>query len=319
MEQKEIRTVSKNQAQKYAEEIAEKHYSCKIISIDYVGGGSFGYVFKLKLPVQPYTIILKACRVDGMSKNEVNALKTLGSDTLIHIPEVYFTFDATDDIPIDFIGEEFIEGSDCFTDYSKLFKGKSKKQKFANEIANALGHWHNITNDKFGDINNPQYDNWLDFYKPFAQDILTTSVQLNKNGTIDNKTLQTMQRAWKHFDYIFSDPIEKASLIHGDLNVMNIMSDKNLNITAIIDPLECKWADKEFDLFQLRNLTGEQFKLYKTYKKRNTVSEKCDIKCAFYALYHEVYCGVSSGNFEKAILKIVVKRMNRELNKANLK
>lgn len=75
-----------------------------------------------------------------------------------------------------------------------------------------------------------------------------------------------MQTAWKNFDYIFSEPVKEASLIHGDLNVMNVMSDKRLNITAIIDPLECKWADKEFDLFQLRNLTGECFGLYEAYK-----------------------------------------------------
>lgn len=128
-----------------------------------------------------------------------------------------------------------------------------------------------------------------------------------------------MQTTWKHFDYIFSDPIEQASLIHGDLNVMNVMSDGSLNITAIIDPLDCKWADKEFDLFQLRNQTGDIFGLYNTYKSKYPVSEKCDLKCAFYAVYHEVYCFISSGTHTEIILKMTVNRLNKELKKANLK
>lgn len=124
-----------------------------------------------------------------------------------------------------------------------------------------------------------------------------------------------MQTAWENFDYIFSEPVKEASLIHGDLNVMNVMSDKRLNITAIIDPLECKWADKEFDLFQLRNLTGECFGLYEAYKRKYPVSEKCDLKCAFYAVYHEVYCLISTGTNTEIILAAAVKRLKRELKK----
>lgn len=126
------------------------------------------------------------------------------------------------------------------------------------------------------------------------------------------------KRRGKNFDYIFSEPVKEASLIHGDLNVMNVMSDKRLNITAIIDPLECKWADKEFDLFQLRNLTGECFGLYEAYKRKYPVSEKCDLKCAFYAVYHEVYCLISTGTNTEIILAAAVKRLKRELKKAGI-
>lgn len=270
------------------------------------------------MPVSPYKLIVKACRVSGMHISEANALNLLGNDTLIHIPTVYFTVDAGDEIPMDFIVEEYVNGTDCFTDFKKLFLTKRTKQKFANNIVDALAHWHSITYEKFGSIDNPEFDSWLDFYKPYAKDILDTALKMHTDGKINDKTIKVMQTAWKNFDYIFSEPIEHASLIHGDLNVMNVMSDGKLNITAIIDPLECRWADKEYDLFQLRNLTGESFKLYDTYKTKYPVSKNVDLKCSFYAVYHEIYCFISSGRHTEFVLKSAVKRLNKELNKAGL-
>lgn len=318
MQQKVIRNYTKEQTQDFVKTIIKEQYNCDITSIKYIGGGSFGYVYKAEIPTNPFKLIVKACRVSGMHKNESAALNVLSRDTLIHIPCVYFTFDANDDIPMDFIVEEYISGTDCFTDFKKLFVGKRKKQQFANNIVDALAHWHSITNDKFGSLDNPKYDNWLDFYKPFAEDILETAAKMNKDGKINNKTLKTMQVAWNNFDYIFSEPIKCASLIHGDLNVMNVMSDRDLNITAIIDPLDCKWADKEFELFQLRNLTGDFFNLYNTYKEKYPVSKNVDLKCAFYAVYHEIYCYISSGRYTKIILKTAVNRLVKELKKAGL-
>ena len=305
MEQKTIREYSKEETKEFVNTVISEHYNCKISNVKYVGGGSFGYVYITEIPVAPYKLIVKACRLSGMYKCEANALRTLGDDTLIHIPTVYFTFEANDDVPMDFIVEEFIEGTDCFTDFRKIFLSKRKKQRFANNIADALAHWHSITNDKFGSLDNPEYDNWLDFYKPFAGDVLNTAAKMYNEGKINHKTLNTMQVAWNNFDYIFSEPIEHASLIHGDLNVMNVMSDGNLNIT-------------EFDLFQLRNLSGDFFNLYNTYKAKYPVSKNVDLKCTLYAVYHEVYCFISSGRHTEIILKTAVNRLIRELKKAGL-
>lgn len=318
MKQKIIRKYTKEQTRDFAKQVTAEHYGCEVSNIKYVGGGSFGYVYKVKIPVPPYRLILKACRVGGMHLSEAAALKALGDNPVIHIPDVYFIFNAADDVPMDFIAEEYIDGTDCFTDFSKLFCGKNKKKAFAENIADCLYCWHSKTNDKFGSLEAPEYDNWLDFYQPFAHDILTTARKMYKDGLINKRTIDTMETAWKHFDYIFSEPIEKASLIHGDLNVMNVMSDRQLNITAVIDPLDCKWADREFDLFQLRNLTGEFFNLYNTYKSKYPTSEKCDLKCAFYAVYHEIYCFISSGTHAEILIKTAVNRLEKEMKKAGL-
>ena len=74
----------------------------------------------------------------------------------------------------------------------------------------------------------------------------------------------------------------------------------------------------KFELFQLRNLTGNFFRLYDTYKAKYPVSKNVDLKCAFYAVYHEIYCYISSGRHTEIILKIAVNRLRKELKKAKL-
>lgn len=315
MKQKEIRTVNKHEAKAYAIKTLENKYECKVNSIKFIGGGSFGYVYKVDIDKEPYTVIMKACRTEGICEREAQELALLGANTLIKVPKVLFVCLATAEIPIDFICMEFVEGTNCFTDFAKLLNSKKTKGKFADEITTVIHHWHEQTNDKFGLIGNAVYDEWLDFYKPFAYEILECARDLAKNGKLEKKVIDTMEKAWSAFEYIFSEKVETANLIHGDMNVMNIMSDKHLKPLAIIDPLESKWADKEYELFQLRNLTGEMFGLYDTYKAKYPVSEKCDIKTAFYALYHEVYCYIISGIKVDFILMPLVKRMNKELRR----
>lgn len=317
MEAKVVKPYDRKQTLGFARTVLEKKFGVSVGKIKYVGGGSYGFVYKAEIPTAPYTVIIKACRAEGMHKNEAAALRKLGESSTVNIPEVYFTFDADGDIPMDFICEEFVEGKDCFTDFSKLFLSEEKKMRFADNVATALGHWHGITSGKFGDLENPQYDNWLDIYKPFAEDVFNTARDMYESGKLDGKIFRAMENAMSHFDFVFSEPVEIASLIHGDLNVMNIMADRNLNITAVIDPLGSKWADREYDLFQLGNLTGDRFHLYETYKRKFGVSEKCDLKCAFYALYNELFCCAQSGASTAMILPMV-KRWNSEKSKFGL-
>ena len=318
MEQRIIRSVTKTEARDHAKTVLERRFSCAVTDVRYIGGGSFGFVYRAGLEKAPGTVIMKAYRTEGICGREAAELSLLGQDSLIHVPEVYFTFAATEEIPVDFICMERVDGTDCFTDFAKLLRTKKEKAAFADSVTDALLHWHSRTNDKFGLIGSAVYENWLDFYRPFADDILKRARELTAAGKLEKKVLAAMERARNAFDFIFSVKVETASLIHGDLNVMNIMSDRRLHPTAIIDPLESKWADREYELFQLRNLTGDRFGLYETYKKKYPVSEKCDLKTAFYGLYHEVYAYILSGNKVNFILMPLVKRMERTLDRFGL-
>lgn len=231
---------------------------------------------------------------------------------------MYFTYSKDKDIPIDFLCMEYIKGTDCFTDLSKLLLLKSKKREFADKVTSAMYVWHSKTNDKFGPVQNPNYDEWLDYYKTFAFDILQTAEKMIKDGQLENYFFNVMELAWYNFDYIFSERVECASLIHGDLNVMNIMADDKLNPIAIIDPLESKWADKEYDLFQLKSLTGNAFGIYEMYKSKFPTSKNCDLKVAFYAMYHEIYCYIRSGRRTKINHLRCLLQLKKELKKAKL-
>lgn len=318
MEQVKINPVTIEDAEQFAISVAQKEINCNVKKFKYLGGGSFGYAYKVDIDVAPYTVVMKACRCDNMCEREAFELKTLSKDSKIHIPEVYFTYSKDDITPVDFICMEYVSGKNCFTDFSKLFLSKSKKREFADKVTSAMYVWHSKTNEKFGPILNPTYAEWLDYYKPFAFDVLQTARKMVKDGQLEPYFLKTMERAWDNFDYIFSEKVEHACLIHGDLNVMNIMADDELNPIAIIDPLESKWADAEFDLFQLKNLTGNAFGLYKTYKSKYPTSKNCDIKVVFYAMYHEVYCYISSGGRTKINHLRCLLQLKKELKKANL-
>lgn len=313
MQRREIYDAGKARARDYAKTVLEQTLSCRVNDIRYLGGGSFGFVFRAQIDRSPHAVVMKACRTAGICEREAAELSLLGEDTLIPVPRVYFTFTADESVPMDFIGMESVDGSDCFTDWRKLLCSKKEKAAFAEQVTAALYHWHSRTNDKFGLIGHAVYDEWLDFYRPFAAEILTDARELTRNGQLERKVLAAMECAWDAFDFIFSDRVETACLIHGDLNVMNVMADKHLRPTAIIDPLESKWADREYELFQLRNLTGDRFGLYETYCRSFPVSEKCDLKTAFYGLYHEVYAYLLSGSKVNFILMPLVRRMNREL------
>ncbi len=318
MEKRKVKPYSKDEAEKYAKSVLQEEMDCNVKSVLYIGGGSYGYVYACETDKAPYKLIMKACRVDGMCEQEANAIKLLGEDSLIPMPKILFTCLSNENIPLDFICEEFVDGSNCTSPLLSVFSSKKSRIEFADKVTDAMGYWHSKTNDKFGLIDNAVFDTWLDYYRPFALGILESARDCCGRNELDRNVLLIMERAWKSFDFIFSETVENAVLIHGDLNTMNVMADEHLNPTGIIDPLESKWADKEYDLFQLRNLNGERFRLYDTYKSKFSVSEKCDIKCAFYGLYNEIYCGIMAGGFNKILLYPVVKRMRKELEKAGL-
>ena len=213
---------------------------------------------------------------------------------------------------VDMVCMEYVRGGDAFTNFQLLLKSKAKKQAFADEVVSAALEIHSHKNNKFGHIENPVYDTWLDFYKPYADKIICGVRKLNKEGKFKSYILNAIEKAYSKFNYIFSEPVNEAVLTHGDLNVMNIMVDKkSLKPLAFIDPLESMYADREYDLFQFNNLTGKCFFLYKTYKEKFPVSRNCDLKCAFYALFHEAAMFIRNGKIHGFIVNPLVKNMNR--------
>ena len=263
--------------------IAEEKLNTKISDIKFIGGGSFGKVYKCTKS-DSETIILKAYHVSGMETNEANQLSILGENTSVKMPQVYFTYN---DQEIAVMCMSFIEGKNTL-DPSFLLKSKAQKQKFANDVIDGQLQWHSIKGEKFGYLENATYDSWKEFYiENKVQKDLYGLKKLMDEGKYSKKNYDLLCRGLDIFKEVVNEP-ESPVLIHGDLNIMNIMADpKDMRLTGFIDPCGSMWADNEYDLFQFLNMWGNAFSLYDTYKSKCKMSEHCDFKVAFYGALHE--------------------------------
>lgn len=307
--------LEKDVAKRYAAQVTLELMGKTATAVNYLGGGSFGMAFCVKF-ADAAPIVVKFLRASDMLEKEVFDLKLLENNCPLKFPKVLFERKADDIIGVDCYAMEKIDGSSAFMSYlSRLLMGKRKKQVFADKVTTALHEIHSHTNDKFGDTLCPNCDSWLEYYKPFAQAVLDKAEELRSSNELSEKIIATMRDAWAKFDVIFSEEVEEACLIHGDLNLANIMVDKNFEISGFIDPLNSAYADKEYDLFQFDNLFGKNFSLRKTYMKKYGASKNCDVKCAFYGLWNEVYCYIKSGELVSFIMNPLVKNMRKQLKR----
>ncbi|MBQ7296675.1 MAG: fructosamine kinase family protein, partial [Clostridia bacterium] len=248
--------------EKLLPEKVREHMQCDVKSLTFIGGGSFGKVFKAEL-TDGRIIAVKAFRVQGSQLEEASQLKTLSENTSVPMPEVLFTH-KSEDCAVMAMG--FIDGSNVLNPIF-LFKSKDKKLKFAQSVVEGMLEWHSVTAEKFGSLETPLYDTWKEYYKKEKQEPwLKALTELSEKGKYSKKSLELLKKATEIYNAL---PTEESIpvLIHGDLNIMNIMADKKtLSLTGFIDPCGSIWADREYDLFQLRNMWGDSFYLYDTYK-----------------------------------------------------
>ena len=272
----------------------------------FIGGGSFGRVYKAVLS-DGETIAIKAYRVQGSQYEESQQLKLLSENTSVKMPKVLFTY-KDDETAI--LAMTFVEGQNVLNPIF-LLKSKSQKQKFADDVVSGMLEWHRVTNDKFGSLSTPVYDSWYEYYKKEKQEPwLKALKELSENGKFSKKKLKLLCEATELFNNL-PEENRNAVLIHSDLNIMNIMADpKTLKLTAFIDPCACMWADREYDLFQLRNMWGDAYGLYETYKSNSEMSEFTDFRVAYYASMHEAAMRLKGG---------LIMPLWEDLNNARLK
>lgn len=263
----------------------------KVSDIKFIGGGSYGRVYKTSLS-DGETIAVKAYRVQGSQYEEAQQLNLLSANTSVKMPKVLFTYE-DDETAI--LAMTFVEGQNVLNPMF-LLKSKRQKQKFADDVISGMLQWHSVTNDKFGELSNPCYDTWLEYYKKEKQEPWLKGLkELSDNGKFSKKNLNLLYEATELFNNL-SEEKSSPVLIHSDLNIMNIMADpKTLKLTAFIDPCTCMWADREYDLFQFRNMWGDAYGLYETYKQKYRLSEYADFRVAYYGAMNEAHCRLGGG------------------------
>lgn len=271
--------------------IIESNTDSKVEKIKYVGGGSFGQVFKAIL-ADGRVIAVKAHRRKGFQYSEAERLTVLAQNTSVKMPEVVFTYgDETSDI----IGMTFIEGKNVLSPQFLLF-AKNKKAAFADAVVDGLLELHSVKGEKYGSFDNPQYESWKEYYINEKQIPWLKGLEnLVQNGKFSLEKLELLRKATEIFNAV-PDESECPVLIHGDLNIMNIMADpKTFELTGFIDPGEPVWTDREYDLFQFRNMWGDSFGLYENYKSRIKTSEHTDFRVAYYGAMNEASCRMAGG------------------------
>lgn len=283
----------------------------EIIKIKFVGGGSFGRVYRTTLS-DGETIAIKAYRIQGSQYEEAQQLNILSKNTTVRMPEVLFTYE-DDETAI--LAMTFVAGQNVLNPVF-LLKSKCQKQKFADDVISGMLQWHSITNDKFGPLSNPGYCNWYEYYKKEKQEPwLTALKELSENGKFSKKKLKLLFDATELFNKL-PEENNKAVLIHSDLNIMNIMADpKTLKLTAFIDPCASIWADREYDLFQLRNMWGDAYGLYEKYKQMYKLSEYADFRVAYYGAMNEASCRLGGGLIMPLWEVLCNNRLKREMKK----
>lgn len=312
---KSFDSIDEKQIDNAVKNLTKLYFGLDVIDYSYLGGGSFGLAYKVNCAGRIY--VLKFYSQDGMNTTQVEEMKLLKSVCRAKVPEVYFCHTKNQIVPLNAVGMEFIEGTTCVqldpNDYSV-----EARKKMAIEVVDALHDIHNVQSEKFGFISNPQYDNWLDYYKPFAKEICEWTLENGNDPKhkIPREMVELFRQSWLLFDKIFDEPITRASLIHNDFCVCNFMVKKDtLELTAIIDPRETMYADVDLELNQLSNITGNDFFLYETYKERYPVRKNTDLKCAFYAIYNEIYCYRLCGQSFEYIYPMMINRLKQEIEK----
>lgn len=306
-------TVNDTQLMKIIPETVKKYMDAEVNNIKYIGGGSNGKAYKCSLPDK--TIVVKAFRINGMMEKEAAQLKAIKDNTSVKMPEIYFTHS---DEKIALMGMGFIKGKNVLSP-SFLLKSKKQKQTFADAVIKNLLEIHSIKGEKFGELTNPTYDSWVDYYnKEHIIKKMAGLKALCEKGKYSKKNYALLEKAAALYKEKAKEP-DSPVLIHGDINIMNIMADpKTMKLQGFIDPAGYIYADREFDLFQLLNMWGNSFYLYETYKKMHPLTEDADFRIAFYGALNEASCRLSGGLIMPLWEILCNRRLKKEMKKYNL-
>lgn len=301
--------VDKKSGCAYAAAAARDKLGMTSVKVRYLGGGSFGRAYEVV--GRDGSVVVKLLADREMMRKETHDLGLLASACPIAVPRVLFAREEDGEIPFACYGMQRIEGGSALTSLSLWLAPRRVKQAFADEVTTALHTIHTFTADKYGDTMSPKYDDWQGFYRPFAESIFAAARQ---DRIFSREIIDAMKRAMDVYDIIFSEKASAPCLIHGDLNVANIMYSKG-RVSGFIDPLNSMYADREYDLFQFRNLWGEKFGLVDSYVAKYGASEMLEYKLAFYGLWNEVWCSIKVGYVIDIIMKPLVKRMDELASK----
>lgn len=280
-----------------------------------LGSGAQGKLYKVSIDKEPFELALKLSDHAQLLQEEYDNIRFLQDHAEIKLPRLYFLHLATEEIGQNMMAMEYFPGS-CAADKKFRWRSRAKKRNFSKSAIDNLEKLHQVKNNKFGPVGNAVYDDWHAYYRPLANWILEQAEAACKDGKFPEQVFSVMKTAFNRYDDIFCEKIGKPTLIHGDYWPPNlIIDDTTMELIGVVDPFNILWADPDYELFTLTADGYHRYKLYEEYKKRFGISDRCDLKNEFYALFSEVLWFTRLGTkFDSFLIykaKLLKKQMKR--------
>lgn len=255
-------------------------YDCPPLTITEAGKGFYGRVFKVTLAVAPFVLSVKLFdepQYMVMQASEQGFMHSLG---VVKVPAVFHVFQTQD---TNALVMEWAEGDNLG---QMPLPNQPTRDAIGWDVVDQAVALHGVTNPTYGYLSGKQFPTWQSFYRDLSRQMLDRINSGSDRGLLDKAYLELMQYAYEHFDDIFSEQVVAPSLLHGDLNIGNVIVQDDA-VSAIIDPMGVMWGDRELELFQFECSGSDKYDLLEKYFSINPPSKKFELKNAYYKTFAE--------------------------------
>lgn len=275
----------------------EQGLSEEITNAQSIGGGSINSAYQISTNVGSWFLKFNSAQTHPkMFESEFFGLEIMAKTQTIRIPKPLFFYEG--DLYSCILMEWIAQGT--------------RTTDFWTQFARQLSMMHQYSQEYFG----LGFDNYMgslpqknnthsDFVSFFINERLEPQIKLARNnGYISRKHIQQCERLYPELASIF--PVEKASLIHGDLWSGNFMSDEN-GQPVIMDPA-VYFGHREADIAMTTMFGGFSSEFYHHYQEFYPMEPAWESRLDYYKLYpiliHINLFGYAYvGSFERIVSK----------------
>lgn len=298
--------------------IVESELTCKVLNCSKTGAGANGNVYKITIDEPPYTVAVKSAKNGSLLVKEKAYTDFILSKTDIPMPRTLFLKINSDEAQKSYMCMEFLDGVNA-NDPKLLLRGRKAKARLRDSVIENLEKIQSVKGERYGSFDSPEFDDWHAYYKPFSEKVILFAEDEIKKGNINPYVADIMRKAFDNYDTVFSEPISAPTLTHGDFWLPNILvNKKSLAVTGVLDPFNVLWADSDYELFAIIAGRGNSYKLYDTYKKLYNISDKCDLKLEYFALFSEMYWYSITHHKYDGFLKLKAQLLEKQLRRFNI-
>ena len=235
-------------------------------------------IYQVKTNKNEY--VIKLFTEENKGNIEEKALYYLRQASYIKVPKVYNVYEKTDEIPYSAVIMEKIEDGKILNKIPK----KIEKKVIQDIIENIKYKDRDYDLNSFGEIGKEKYATWQEYYKKRAENDTRKARELLINGKIPVETYLEVMNMFYNFDKIFSETVERATLVHGNYSIDNIFFNKDNLAVALINPHIAMYGDCEYEAISLDPRKNNGLDILREYKKQIELSPNFNEKYNFY--YH---------------------------------